>query len=67
LPADSNGSFDGETTLLTSPWKVQLPVNGSAPSGLQDSYGRMIGGEHNVTAGGHSGGIIYKMCCAERV
>ena len=35
---------------LTKP--VQLLVDGLAPSGLQDSYGRLIDGNDNGTAGG---------------
>jgi hypothetical protein len=39
---------------------VQLQVNGLAPSGLQDSYGRLIDGDHNGTAGGNAIAILSK-------
>jgi len=43
---------------LTKP--VQLQINGLAPSGLQDSYGRLIDGDHNGTAGGNAIAILSK-------
>ena len=43
---------------LTS--KVQLVVNGVPPSGLEDSYGRYIDGDHNGTAGGNAIAILAK-------
>jgi len=43
---------------LTKP--VQLQVNGLAPSGLQDSFGRLIDGDHNGTAGGNAIAILSK-------
>jgi len=43
---------------LTKP--VQLQINGSAPLGLQDSYGRLIDGDHNGTAGGNAIAILSK-------
>ena len=43
---------------LTKP--VQLLVNGLAPSGLQDSYGRYIDGDHNGTAGSNAIAILSK-------
>jgi hypothetical protein len=33
---------------------VQLLIDGLAPSGLQDIYGRLIDGDHNGTAGGNA-------------
>ena len=41
---------------LTKP--VQLLVNGLAPSGLEDSYGRLIDGDHNGQAGGNAIAIL---------
>jgi hypothetical protein len=43
---------------LTKP--VQVQINGSAPSGLQDSYGRLIDGTHNGTPGGNAIAILGK-------
>jgi len=43
---------------LTKP--VQLQIDGLAPSGLQDSYGRLIDGDHNGTAGGNAIAILGK-------
>jgi hypothetical protein len=43
---------------LTKP--VQLQINGLAPSGLQDSSGRLIDGDHNGTAGGNAIAILGK-------
>ena len=43
---------------LTKP--VQLQINGLAPSVLQDSYGRLIDGDHNGTAGGNAIAILAK-------
>jgi hypothetical protein len=33
---------------------VQFRVNGLAPSGLQDNFGRLIDGDHNGQAGGNA-------------
>ena len=43
---------------LTKP--VQLLVDGEPPSGLKDSYGRLIDSAHNGTAGGNAIAIIAK-------
>jgi hypothetical protein len=43
---------------LTKP--VQLQVNGLPPSGLQDSAGRYIDGDHNGTPGGNAVAVITK-------
>ncbi len=39
---------------------VELVVNGTAPSGLQDSSGHLIDGNHDGTAGGNAVAIIKK-------
>jgi hypothetical protein len=41
---------------LTKP--VQLAVNGETPSGLQDSAGRLIDGNHDGLAGGNSVAVL---------
>jgi cyclophilin family peptidyl-prolyl cis-trans isomerase len=43
---------------LTKP--VQLQVSGLPPSGLQDSSGRFIDGDHNGTAGGNAVAILSR-------
>ncbi len=43
---------------LTKP--VQLLIDGVAPSGLQDSLGRYIDGDHNGTAGGNAVAVITR-------
>ena len=43
---------------LTKP--VQLTINGTAPSGLQDSSGRLIDGDDNGTAGGNAVAVIRR-------
>src|SRR5262249_33814777 len=37
---------------------VQLRINGLAPSGMQDSSGRFIDGDHNGTAGGNAVAVL---------
>ena len=39
---------------------VQLEISGVSPSGLHDSIGRLIDGDHNGTAGGDAIAIISK-------
>jgi hypothetical protein len=42
-------------TALQKPFKpVQLRVNGSTPSGLKDTIGRLIDGDHNGQPGGNA-------------
>jgi hypothetical protein len=41
---------------LTKP--VQLAVNGETPSGLQDSEGRLIDGNHDGVAGGNGVAVL---------
>ena len=43
---------------LTRP--VQLLVDGVPPSGLQDSLGRLIDGDHNGTAGGNAVALLRR-------
>jgi hypothetical protein len=43
---------------LTKP--VQLLVDGEPPSGLQNSYGRFIDGDHNGQSGGNAIAILTK-------
>ena len=43
---------------LTKP--VQLRVNGQSPSGLQDTSGRLIDGDHNATAGGNGVALLRR-------
>jgi RHS repeat-associated protein len=43
---------------LTKP--VQLRINGQPPSGLQDSLGRLIDGDHNGTAGGSAVAVLRR-------
>ena len=43
---------------LTKP--VQLFIDGVAPSGLQDTSGRYIDGDHNGTAGGNAVAVITR-------
>ena len=43
---------------LTKP--VQLRVNGQSPSGLQDSSGRLIDGDHDGTAGGNAVALLRR-------
>ena len=43
---------------LTKP--VQLLVDGEPPSGLEDSLGRLIDGDHNGTAGGNAVALITR-------
>jgi hypothetical protein len=38
--------------------KVELVVNGTAPSGLEDSYGRLIDGNNDGQAGGNATAIL---------
>jgi hypothetical protein len=42
------------TPLALTRKRLQLLVNGSAPSGLTDNSGRLIDGDHNGTAGGNA-------------
>jgi len=39
---------------------VQLSINGSPPSGLQDSFGRLIDGDHNGQPGGNAVAVLGK-------
>jgi hypothetical protein len=39
---------------------VELVVGGVAPAGLQDSYGRLIDGNHDGTAGGNAVAVLSK-------
>ena len=39
---------------------MELVVEGVAPAGLQDSYGRLIDGNHDGTAGGNAVAVIKK-------
>jgi hypothetical protein len=43
---------------LTEP--VQLSINGTATAGLQDSFGRLIDGDHNGGPGGNAVAVIRK-------
>ena len=43
---------------LTKP--VELTINGTAPSGLQDSSGRLIDGDDNGTAGSNAVAVIRR-------
>jgi cyclophilin family peptidyl-prolyl cis-trans isomerase len=65
LKSAAYDSTDNTVTLvprkpfaLTKP--VQLQVNGLPPSGLQDSTGRFIDGDHNGTAGGNAVAILSR-------
>ncbi len=53
---DVVGLITKKPVALTKP--VQLLVNGLAPSGLEDSYGRLIDGDHNGQAGGNAIAIL---------
>jgi hypothetical protein len=63
-----SAAFNAATTTVTlipkKPFAVtkpvQLQVNGLPPSGLQDSTGRYIDGDHNGTAGGNAIAVIAK-------
>jgi hypothetical protein len=48
------------TPLALSRKKLQLLINGSAPSGLTDSFGRLIDGDHNGTPGGNAIAYLSK-------
>ena len=43
---------------LTKP--VQIRINGQSPSGLQDSLGRLIDGDHNGTPGGNAVALLRR-------
>jgi hypothetical protein len=48
------------TPLALTRKKLQLLVNGQSPSGLTDSSGRLIDGDHNGTAGGNAIAYLSK-------
>ena len=60
--ASYTAASDTVTLTLTKPVKltkpVQFQVNGLAPSGLTDSAGRLIDGDHNGTPGGNAVAIL---------
>ena len=39
---------------------VQLSINGSPPSGLQDRFGRLIDGDHNGQPGSNTVALLGK-------
>jgi hypothetical protein len=39
---------------------VQLVVYGTGPSGLQDTYGRLIDGNHDGSAGGNAVAVLKR-------
>ena len=49
---DTVALFSKKPFALTK--KVQLQVDGVPPSGLEDSFGRLIDGDHNGQAGGNA-------------
>jgi hypothetical protein len=57
-----NSSIDTVTLTPRKPFKlskpVQLQVNGLAPSGLQDSNGRPIDGDHDGQSGGDAVAVL---------
>ena len=60
--ASYTAASDTVTLTLAKPVKltkpVQLQVNGTAPSGLTDSAGRLIDGDHNGTPGGNAVALL---------
>jgi hypothetical protein len=48
------------TPLALARRKLQLLINGSAPSGLTDNSGRLIGGDHSGTPGGNAIAYLSK-------
>ena len=53
-----------ETLMLKTPLalrkKAELLVFGQPPSGLTDSFGRLIDGDHNGTAGGNATAFLTR-------
>jgi len=39
---------------------VELTINGNPPSGLQDTFGRLIDGDHNGTPGGNAAAVLRR-------
>jgi Calx-beta domain len=62
--AVSSAAHDTVTLTLSKPIAlakpVQLIVSGSTSSGLTDTFGRKIDGDHNGTAGGNATAILSK-------
>jgi hypothetical protein len=59
-----NGTSDTVTLTPRKPFAlrkpVQLQVNGEPPSGLHDSFGRLIDGHHDGQPGGNAVAVLQK-------
>jgi hypothetical protein len=59
-----NGSSDTVTLIPRKPFAlrkpVQLQVNGEPPSGLNDTFGRLIDGHHDGQPGGIAVAVLQK-------